>query len=147
DQHEIGLFLDYHRLEAAHDRRCLLCVRSRAHLQVHVRLRYPELFEKRLRHVSVVMLAGVHQSLYDGWSLAECRHHRAHLHEVWSCTNYMENVHRSSAAPFLSASLSQISLKPIALYELDVGFYAVCCVEKSKSRRSQGPERPERKMA
>jgi hypothetical protein len=52
-----SLFSPQHPFVAHHDRRGLLGLRPRPHLQIDVRIRYAELFEKASRHGSIVVLS------------------------------------------------------------------------------------------
>ena len=58
--------MEQHRFETAHDFRSLRGVRAGADLQIHLRLRNPQLAEENFRHLFVVVLTGVDQTIMDG---------------------------------------------------------------------------------
>ena len=83
DEHEVGSRIEQHGLEGGHDRRRLLRVAARSHVQVDVGRRHAEVVEEHLRELFVVVLAGVDD---DGGEEVrprlQLRHDGRDLHEV-----------------------------------------------------------------
>ena len=83
----------HHRFEAHHDGGGLLGVRSGTDRQTDVRLGHLELIEKDLRHLGVIMLAGVDEGLPDIGSGAQCFQHRCRFHKIGARTHHVDNIH------------------------------------------------------
>src|ERR1700732_5226519 len=67
-----------------------------ANRQVHIRSRDPKLLKKHVRHIRVVVLAGVNQRLDDVLARLERVHHRRHFYEIWASAYDVKYVHSFS---------------------------------------------------
>ena len=91
-QDEVGTDFDDHRLEALHHGRRLLSVGPRPHAEVVVGRRDPQLLEKGVRHVRIVVLAGVDDHMLDP-ALHELAVDGGELHEVRAGADDGEDAH------------------------------------------------------
>ena len=71
-------------------------MRARSDGQIDVRLRHVELLEEDVRHLCVIVLSGVDQSLAEVRSRPECAHDRRSLHEIRTSADNMEDMHLNS---------------------------------------------------
>ena len=93
DQYQIGTALLDHLLEGCHDPGGLYRVRRGPDPQIDVRCGQIELLEEYLRHVGIIVLARVDQSLLDAIMFGQATQHRGGLHKVGSGADDVENVH------------------------------------------------------
>ena len=106
NQHQVGLAFQHDRLEAGHDVRGLTGMASRPHAQVDVWRGNLELLEEHVRHVGVVVLAGMDQGLLYLGVLLERAQHGRNFHEIRPGTHYVKNMHAKS--PELECTIAQI---------------------------------------
>ena len=66
-----------------------------AHRQIDVGLGDFQFLEKNIRHVGVVVLAGVDDGLTAAFQSAQGSDYRGRLHEVRPRANYVKYVHRA----------------------------------------------------
>ena len=66
---------------------------ARAHGQVHIRSRDAELLQEHVRHVRIVVLAGVNQRLDDVRARFERVHHGRDFHEIWPSAYDVKDIH------------------------------------------------------
>ena len=59
----------------------------------------PSCSKKTIRHIRVVMLAGMNQGLDDMLARFERVHHGRHFHEIWPSAYDVKYVHRFSDQP------------------------------------------------
>src|SRR6266436_3056935 len=64
-KHEVRLLIQNHTFKPLHNPSSLSGMRSRANSQAEVRLRKLQIIKKRIRHVAVVMLAGMDEDMVD----------------------------------------------------------------------------------
>ena len=50
-----------------------------------------KLLEKHVRHARIVVLAGMNKDLVHAGSHLQCVEHGRHLHEIWACTDDVQN--------------------------------------------------------
>jgi len=63
DQHQIRFLCVQQSFDGHQHLRSLFAVRSGTNLQVHIGLGNPQFIKKKLRHIGIVVLAGVHEVL------------------------------------------------------------------------------------
>ena len=68
-------------------------MRPRAHRQVHIRSRNAELLKEDVRHIGIVVLAGVDERLNDVFARFERVHHGRHFHEIRAGADNVKYVH------------------------------------------------------
>ncbi len=69
---------------------------SRTNPEVHVRRRHLQLGEEDVGHIGVVVLAGVHQSLFDPAQVSESAQHGRGFHKVRARADHVKDVHDQS---------------------------------------------------
>src|SRR5580658_488496 len=99
DQHHVRPVCESDGLESAHDRGSLLSMRSRTNIQVFIGFRDSELLEEHIRHLHVIMLTCVDESLNMPMT-GEPTMYRCSFHEVRTGADHMEHVHPQ--LPFLA---------------------------------------------
>src|SRR6185503_239467 len=82
-----------------HDRRRLLRVRPGPHLEIVVGRLNAEIPEERVRHLGIVVLAGVHDDVLDPRAHGECAGERSEFHEVRSRADDREDHFNSCTTP------------------------------------------------
>jgi hypothetical protein len=90
-ENNIWLVFKYNRFETAHDLGRLLRVTSRSHAEICIWFWNFQLGKEYVRHVSIVMLAGVKERLPDTASLNGPQHGRR-FHEVRPGSDYVKNL-------------------------------------------------------
>ena len=65
-------------------------------MRVHIRSRDAKLLKEHVRHIRVVVLAGVNQSLDNVLARLERIHHGRHFHEIWTRAYDVKYVHSFS---------------------------------------------------
>src|SRR5690348_6017558 len=78
--------------EALHYLGCLILMRPRADMQIHIWITKAELFQKHLRHAQAVVLSGVHQQGSKVAMFPHLAHDGRHLHHVWTSAHYTDDV-------------------------------------------------------
>ena len=81
------------RLEAGHDVCSLAGMAPRTHSHVDIRGRDLKLLEEHIRHVGVIMLAGMDEALLDPGMLPERAQNGRDLHEIGTRADYVKNMH------------------------------------------------------
>lgn len=111
DEHDVGVFLEQHRLEGHHDLRGGLGVRPAPDAEVVVWLGEAELGEEHVRHAGVVVLSGVDDARVDVAAARELTVEGGHLHEVGAGTDYGEDFRHIRVMQSAAFELSQITLR------------------------------------
>ena len=93
DQHQVGLAFQDDRFKPGHDLRGLAGMASRTDSQVDIRRGNFQLLKEHIRHVGVVMLAGVNQGLPESGILLERAHYRRNFHQIRPGAHYVKNMH------------------------------------------------------
>src|SRR3984957_1873544 len=92
NENQVWLCVKHDRLKSTHDLSRLVRMTARTDLKVYIGLWNVQLREENIRHISVIMLAGVDQGLLRP-TVLERPQHRRRLHEVWSSAHDVQNVH------------------------------------------------------
>ena len=96
NQDQIRCVLRHCVFKANHDFGGLSGVRTRADFQVEVRPRHAQLVEKDLRHVGIIMLPGMNQTLLDSGVGVDRFDDRCRLHKVWTRADDVKEFHQES---------------------------------------------------
>ena len=93
DKYKVGLAIGNHRLKAGDDFGGLAGVAAGTDAQVQVRSGHIQLLEENVRHVRVIVLPGVDQSLARSVVPGQCRQYGSYFHEVGTSAYNVQNVH------------------------------------------------------
>jgi len=103
DDHDVGRFIEHHAFETLERTRRLSPMRIGAHPEQVIRRWYSQLGEKHLRHLTVVVLAGVHDDVAScGKLCAQLLEDRRHLDEVGPRTKDVRDHGRARDAATLA---------------------------------------------
>ena len=92
DQHPVGSVLEQDLVHPGQDRARLCAVAGRADLEVHVRVRDPEVGEEDVGEHRVVVLSGVHDDVLHP-TLTTGVGHRGQLDELRTGTDHAQDLH------------------------------------------------------
>jgi hypothetical protein len=93
NEHQVRLLVQCYFFESLHDLRGHRSMATRANLEIYIRMRHAQLFEKHFGHVPVVMLTGVNNELSESGPPLKSGYGRRRFHEVRACAENVDDLH------------------------------------------------------